>query len=308
MHIRVVHGTHPVPSTIPATTIVVVTWNAMATLPACLEHLRRHTPTPHRLTIVDNASRDNTPAYLRTLQETQPHLRVIANKTNVGLPRAVRQAVAVLETEQVVLLAPDMLVTRDWLPRLTRHACVVAQVGAVGPLTNGAPGAQGLAHALDPAYWTGRAPDHIAAILHDRYTGETGITRYLSLSCLLIPRATLDTVGAPDPDFFLAGADLEYSLRCTRHGLRLALARDVYVHHLPAPGPPPLSPQGAADIALLCQKLAATWAPHPVPPCRDMWADITLADFDPACPRNEHHLACRRGEAGPKKVLATLAP
>jgi len=180
MHIRVVHGACPTPSAIPATTIVVVTWNAMATLPACLEQLRRHTPTPHQLTIVDNASRDDTPTYLCTLRATQPHLRVIANKTNVGFPRAVHQALAILETEQVVLLAPDMLVTRDWLPRLTRHARAVSGVGAVGPVTNGAQGAQALARALDPACWTGRAPQQIAGILHDRYTGETGITRYLA--------------------------------------------------------------------------------------------------------------------------------
>ncbi len=307
MHMRVIHGTRPVPSAIPPTTIVMVTWNAMATLPACLGHLRRHTPIPHRLTIVDNASRDHTPSYLRTLQETQPHLRVIANKTNVGFPRAVHQALDLLETEQVVLLAPDMLVTQDWLPRLTRHARVVAQVGAVGPLTNGAPGAQSLSHALDPAYWTGRTPQHIAGILHDRYTGETGISRYLNLSCLLIPRATLDTLGAPDPDFFLAGADLEYSLRCTRHGLRLALARDVYVHHLSAPGSPPLLRQRAPDIALLRRKLAAIWTPAPVPPCRDLWADVTLADFDSSCPQTEHHVGCRQGERGLQKVLATLA-
>jgi GT2 family glycosyltransferase len=257
---------------------------------------------------VDNASRDDTPTYLRTLQATQPHLRVIANKTNVGFPRAVHQALAVLETEQVVLLAPDMLVTRDWLPRLTRHARAVSGVGAVGPMTNGAPGAQALARSLDRAYWTGRAPQQIAGILHDRYTGETGITRYLSLSCLLIPRATLDTVGVPDPDFLLAGADLEYSLRCTRHGLRLALAPDVYVHHLPATGPPPFPQQRAADIALLRRKLAATWAPDPVPPCRDLWADATLADFDPDCPRSEHHVTCRRREPDLLKLLTAFAP
>jgi len=81
------------------TGVVVVTYNSGDVIERCLDscaHLRT--------VVIDNASRDNT----RELVRRRPAVELVANPNNRGFAGAVNQGVALLDTEMILLLNPDV--------------------------------------------------------------------------------------------------------------------------------------------------------------------------------------------------------
>ncbi len=126
-------------------TIVVPCWNAADCTRQCLDALARWTAGDYEVIVVDNGSRDQTASVLRSARASFPApLRVLRNERNRGFPKAINQGAAAARGEALVWLNNDAVVTPGWLERLLRCARGARSVGAVGPYTNEAPGAQGL--------------------------------------------------------------------------------------------------------------------------------------------------------------------
>lgn len=210
--------------TAPRLSIVVVAYNSQEDLPGCLESIARATRVPHEVIVVDNASSDGTRALLRERRD----VFVVESDVNAGYSRAANLGIRRARGEAVVLLNPDTLVTPGWDERMLAH--VVPGVGAVGPLSNYVAGQQKfeLHVTLPPGQVT---IDGLAQVLAERNARRAIETKLLIGFCLLIPRASLDAVGAMDEALFLGNDDLEYSLRLRRAGLRLVIATDAFVFH-----------------------------------------------------------------------------
>ena len=62
--------------------ILIVSYNSRSDLETVLRSLTETAPTvPHEIVVVDNASTDSTPAYIR---ERWPGVRLIASESNLG--------------------------------------------------------------------------------------------------------------------------------------------------------------------------------------------------------------------------------
>jgi N-acetylglucosaminyl-diphospho-decaprenol L-rhamnosyltransferase len=97
---------------------------------ACLEHLARQS-TPHRVIVVDDGSRDGSPARLR---REWPRATLIELSTNGGYTRAVNRGVSAGEGEYVVLLNNDVQPRPDCLERLVAPMQRDPKVGSVAAL------------------------------------------------------------------------------------------------------------------------------------------------------------------------------
>lgn len=86
----------------------------------CVDSLLRHGVDPSRLVIVDNASSDDTRAYLDTLP-LAPHCR-IDNKTNQGCGVAWNQGALALQAEWTIVMNNDVVVSAGWLESLIETA------------------------------------------------------------------------------------------------------------------------------------------------------------------------------------------
>src|SRR5262249_41925999 len=74
---------------VPLVSIVVVTFDTLLFNRICLESLLANTDyANYELLVVDNASTDGTPDYLRRLAATHPHVRLFLNHVNVGFAAA----------------------------------------------------------------------------------------------------------------------------------------------------------------------------------------------------------------------------
>lgn len=111
--------------------IILTTFNFLEKTRACLESLRRATDHPHRLVVVDNASKDGTVEFLRALG-----LEVIANPAEVSLTSALNQGITRLlgdpKVRFVAWVHNDMRFFKGWLQNLTAVAAR-PEMGKVAP-------------------------------------------------------------------------------------------------------------------------------------------------------------------------------
>src|SRR5205809_451836 len=96
--------------------VVIVSYECRELLARCLRSLREHAPAgPSTVYVVDNASRDGTPAMVR---RDFPEVRLIANTANAGFARANNQALRAGTATYALVLNPDTRVTPGCLDHL----------------------------------------------------------------------------------------------------------------------------------------------------------------------------------------------
>jgi GT2 family glycosyltransferase len=116
--------------------VVLVSWNSDALLPACLAALRAQTVPPLDIVAVDNGSRDGSVAWL----SAQADIEVIANATNAGFAVANNQGIARARGDVVLLLNTDVVLAPRYIENCLRHFAD-ANVGSVtGKLLRAEPG------------------------------------------------------------------------------------------------------------------------------------------------------------------------
>ena len=111
--------------------IVVVSFNTVREVVACLESIERSAQSlPHEVILVDNASADGTVAAVRA---RFPSIRLIANDSNVGFPKANNQALPLVRGEYVLFLNPDSELAPGTIERLVAALEGFPERAAVGP-------------------------------------------------------------------------------------------------------------------------------------------------------------------------------
>ena len=213
----------------PKVSIAIVTYNNLALTRHCLESLYRRTEWPNvEVIVVDNASVDGTPGYLRDAAATHPNLRLILNLHNAGFAVGNNQALRVASGEYIVLLNNDTVLPRGWLSALLKHLNRHPDIGLIGPVTNEigneAKIPVGYSHLEAMPVW--------AANYCRQHDGELFDISVLAMFCAAMRRDVLNTVGLLDEQFAIGMfEDDDYAQRLRAHGLRLACARDAFVHH-----------------------------------------------------------------------------
>lgn len=195
--------------------IVVPSWDNFDCLVRCIESIRdltRH--YDYRIVVVDNGSKDQTPNYLRQLQDKMgKQLTVIVNEANLGFVKATNQGLsAVKGGENVLWLNDDTQITDPhWLNRLESDL-IYENAGAVGPVSNFVMGLQNVSLSYQlPAR-------------HD--------ANFLIGFCLLVSADAFHTVGLLDERFGMGGNDdLDYCIRLIDAGYKLIVEREAFVLH-----------------------------------------------------------------------------
>ncbi len=257
---------HPaVVSAFPKASIVVVTHNNLHLTKQCLESIFARTEWPnYELFVVDNASSDGTPEYLRELGREDPRVRVILNAENRGFAAANNQALREAQGEFIVLLNNDTVVTRGWLSGLIRHLRSHPDFGLVGPVSNWigneAQVQVGYCSLEDMPLW---AQNYVKD--HD---GEFFDIPVAALFCAAMRRETFTLVGELDERFGLGMfEDDDYAIRVRDVGLRVVCVEDVFVHHHGKASFKNMPPAQYQELfeknrALFEAKWGKAWTPH----------------------------------------------
>lgn len=205
---------------------VVVTHNRLDDLKRCLAALRAQTHALRSIIVVDNASTDDTSAFLAD----QSDVTVVHLSTNAGGSGGFKAGMATAaetDTQWWWLMDDDCVPAADALDRLAR-ACMNSEsrmLAGAAPTVQYADGITrcGLIwphQSLRPVY-------HI--------DGRVDWAPFLGL---LLSSVACRSVGPVRDDFFINGDDTEYCMRLHYNGWHLVGAPDAVVMHPPITGGP----------------------------------------------------------------------
>ena len=212
----------------PRATVIVVTFDNLAFTRLCLASLLANTEYPNlEILVVDNASTDGTPEFLRELTTRHQGVRAVFNAANAGFGPANNQGLAAASGDRFVLLNNDTIVPPGWLSRLMLRLDDSA-IGMIGPATNRTCNeAQ-----VETTYRTYAELLRFARDRAARFDGETRPIRMLAMFCAAFRRSLYEEIGPLDERYAIGMfEDEDYALMAKAHGYEVAWAPDAYIHH-----------------------------------------------------------------------------
>ena len=231
--------------------VAIVSYNTRELLRACLESLRACT-LPLRVVVVDNASRDGSPAMVR---ESFPEVELIESASNLGFAGGTNRALrALLEgaapgdrpPAYLLMLNSDTVVQPGAIEALAAFLEAHPRVGAVGPrLLNPDGSTQAAAFRFPTLAMTALDLFPPGEVLpgrlygswwHGRYPQERGdepfpIDHPLG-ACIMTRPEVLAQVGLLDEGYFMYAEEVDWCLRVRRAGWAIWQVPQARVTHV----------------------------------------------------------------------------
>ncbi|WP_055108241.1 glycosyltransferase family 2 protein [Paenibacillus ihumii] len=210
------------------TDLVIVTYNSASYIQRCIQAIHAHTPSDYTIIVVDNGSSDGTIEYVRGF----PEIKLIENEQNKGFAGAVNLGIRNGSSETVVIMNPDVFVTRNWLPPLIDALWRDEQTAVVAPkLINEANQLVGVGTNWD---WT------LPYFLCPNEPGileETRACLAINGACFLLKRHLLEKLGLLDEQYFHYFEETDYCFNAIYHGYKILFCPDSTIYHEYYPNP-----------------------------------------------------------------------
>lgn len=213
----------------PKVSIIILTYNNLDLTKACLDSIDKFTNYPNlELILVDNASSDGTPKYLKEYASTRDNVVLCLNEKNLGFSGGNNVGLKVATGEYLVILNNDTYVTDGWVHGLLRGLRRNENLGLVGPVTrNIGNEAKINIEYTDMEEMASKARSYTLA-----HTGDYMSVRTAAFFCVMFSKKVYEHVGLMDEDFGVGFfEDDDYCNRVHEAGYEVAILDDVFIHH-----------------------------------------------------------------------------
>jgi GT2 family glycosyltransferase len=216
----------------PLVITIIPNWNLKQDLGECLQSLQQADYARHQIVVVDNASQDGSPEYVRA-NFPEVHLiclsenRGYAGALNVGFEYALTQG-----AEYVFALNNDTVVKPDVLKRLVEVCEAAPQIGIATPKILYFQRPEMLFGLGDRSYPFLPTPIGYGYRKRDqeRYSAVMDFD-YVTGCAMLIRAETLLKIGGFDTSYFMYYEDGDFCYRVRQRGYRIVCVGDATILH-----------------------------------------------------------------------------
>ena len=221
--------------------IVIVSYNTREFLRACLASLSDHYPgLLSNVTVVDNASTDGT---VESVVDEFPRVGLVTNEVNLGYAKAVNQGIRASETPYVLVLNPDIEVSKGSIENLLAFMESHADAGIAGSRLVYP---DGTLQASCRTFYTlpvvllrrtflGRLFPNAGAVrehlMLDWDHASNRTVDWVIGASMMVRREAFEKVGGMDERFFLYLEDVDWCSRMQKHGYRVYYVADAEMKH-----------------------------------------------------------------------------
>ena len=194
----------------------------------CLNSIQQHSRELSEIILLIHKSSPDTTKEIKKTTKRIKNFKLIEIESNPGLSTLINQAVSASTGEYILLLDPNVIVTRNWLSGMLDCLKSAAEAGVVGPLSNFSKGPQ---RAPASKFVSGRKIDDFALELMTQNHHRRIPCNDISGFCMLFTHKLFQDIGGFDERFGLEGGeDRDFCIRSTMAGKINFIAGDVYVH------------------------------------------------------------------------------
>lgn len=207
----------------PSVEISILCYNQWASTLRLLKSLVRCTKySEYSVTVVDNASDDETSKGLIEWKEKGIVHKIITNEENIGFAKGHNQVMKSSNADYFCLLNNDIEVSEKWLEKLIKIISKNILIGMITPVNR----TRGQLIIGGHLLYSGHGK-----LLYEEDRGKKKID-WLQASCLLIKRELVNKIGYFDEQFSPGYyEDVDLCLRAQRAGYLLECAKNVIVEH-----------------------------------------------------------------------------
>lgn len=220
--------------------IIVVTYNSATEIGPCLDSLVGHTgPFPTTITVVDNASSDDT---VQVVRDRWPSVQVIESPGNVGFSRANNLGIRATTGDYVLLMNPDTVAPPGAIQTLVRGLAAQPDAAIAGARLLSDRGFPELSWG-DPIGPWNELKRKVFSILYyrkvrrivrkvDKLSRMAREVAWVSGACMVIRRPDLEAVGLLDERYFMYTEDVDLCVAMAKRGRAvLYVAGAEVLHH-----------------------------------------------------------------------------
>jgi GT2 family glycosyltransferase len=252
--------------------IIIVTFNSLAEIDACLHSLVGHTnPFPTTITIVDNGSQDGTAAHVR---QRWPSVQVLDSGGNIGFAKANNIGIRATRSDYVLLMNPDTVAPPGAIQTLVRGLAAHPEAAIAGARLLNERGFPELSWGLRITPWNELKTMVFSRLYHrkvrryvrkmDRLSRQAREVAWVSGACMVIRRPDLDAVGLIDERYFMYNEDVDLCIEMKKRGrttLYVAGAEVLHYRGRSAPKNPELERKRQHSHIAYYEKHLPMWAP-----------------------------------------------
>ncbi len=216
----------------PKVEIIILTWNGKEDTLECLKSLQKVKYENIDITVVDNASTDDS---AEIIAADFPSVKLINNNTNLmyagGNNVAIKEALS-REAECILLLNNDTILHEDFLTYLVETISSEVEIGIVAPKIN---------------YYNNRKLIWYAGGFVNFFTGNIyhrGLRKrddgnydlpddvdYATGCCMLIKRELFEEIGLLDEEYYIYSEDVDFSFRAHTAGYKIVFEPRSLIWH-----------------------------------------------------------------------------